>query len=46
MNDKKIVEKIAKSFSGAESTKNWTDETICFDAAAYASVGVDKAKKV
>ena len=50
MNDKKIVEnivkEIAKSFSGAESTKNWTKETIWFDAAPYASVGAEKAKKV
>ncbi len=50
MEDKKIVEQIvkdiAKSFSGAESTKNWTAETIWFDASPYASVGVDKAKKV
>ncbi|MBQ7705145.1 MAG: hypothetical protein IJT73_06955 [Selenomonadaceae bacterium] len=50
MNDKQIVEKIvrdiANSFSGAESTKNWTAETIWFDAAPYASVGVEKAKKV
>ena len=50
MTDKQIVENIvrdiAKSFSGAESTKHWTDETIWFDAAPYASVGVEKAKKV
>lgn len=50
MDDKKIVEsivkEIAKSFSGEESTKHWTKETIWFDAAPYASVGVEKAKKV
>ena len=50
MNDKQIVEnivkEIAKSFSGAESTKNWTKETIWFDAAPYASIGAEKAKKV
>ena len=50
MNDKQIVEnivkEIAKSFSGAESTKNWTKETIWFDAAPYACVGAEKAKKV
>lgn len=41
-----IVRAIANSFSGAESTKDWTDETIWFDAAPYASVGVDNARKV
>ena len=50
MNEKQIVEnivkEIAKSFSGAESTKNWTKETIWFDAAPYASIGAEKAKKV
>lgn len=50
MNDKQIVEgivrEIASSFSGEESTKHWTDETIWFDAAPYASVGVSNAKKV
>ena len=40
-----IVKDIAKSFSGSESTKHWTNETIWFDAAPYASVGVEKAKK-
>ena len=50
MNDKQIVEnivrEIAKSFSGAASTKDWTSETIWFDAAPYACVGAEKAKKV
>ena len=50
MNDKQIIEKIvrdvAKSFNGAESTKNQTNETIWFDAAPYAQVGIEKAKKV
>lgn len=50
MSDKDLVEKIvrdiAKSFSGAESTKDWTRETIWFDAAPYASVGIENAKKV
>ena len=50
MTDKQIVENIvrdiAKSFSGAESTKHWTDETIWFDAAPYACIGAEKAKKV
>ena len=50
MNDKQIVEnivkEIAKSFSGAESTKNWTKETIWFDAAPYACIGAEKAKTV
>ncbi|MBR1733931.1 MAG: hypothetical protein IJ730_00530 [Alphaproteobacteria bacterium] len=40
----KIVREIGKSFSGAESTKDWTSETIWFDAAPYASVGVENAK--
>lgn len=50
MTDKLIVENmvrdIAASFSGAESTKHWTDQTIWFDAAPYASVGAANAKKV
>ena len=50
MNDKQIVEnivrEIAKSFSGAESTKDWTNETIWFDAAPYACVGAEKAKQI
>lgn len=50
MTDKQIVESIVKeiaaSFSGAESTKHWTNETIWFNAAPYASVGVENAKKV
>lgn len=41
-----IVRQIARSFSGADSTKDWTSETIWFDAAPYASVGVEKARKV
>lgn len=49
-NDRKLVEdivrEIAKSFSGAKSTKDWTAETIWFDAAPYASVGIENAKKV
>lgn len=49
MTDKQIVESIVKeiaaSFSGAESTKHWTNDTIWFDAAPYASVGVENAKK-
>lgn len=49
MTDKQIVEnivrEIAKSFSGAESTRAWTSETIWFDAAPYASVGAEKAKR-
>ena len=40
------MREIARSFSGADSTKDWTKETIWFDAAPYASVGVEKAKKV
>ena len=50
MNEKQIVEnivrEIAKSFSGAESTRNWTNETIWFDAAPYACIGAKKAKAV
>lgn len=50
MNDKQIIEniirEIAKSFSGDQSTKDWTEETIWFDAAPYACVGADKARKV
>lgn len=50
MNDKQIIEniirEIAKSFSGEQSTKDWTEETIWFDAAPYACVGADKARKV
>lgn len=49
MNDIQTVENIvkegAKSFSGAQSVKHWTEKTIWFDAAPYASVGIDKAKK-
>ena len=50
MNDQQIIENIirniASSFSGAQSTKDWTDETIWFDASSYACVGKDKALKV
>ncbi|MBQ7422456.1 MAG: nuclear transport factor 2 family protein [Prevotella sp.] len=47
MNDKQLVEdivrRIAQSFSGVDSTKDWTNETIWFDAAPYASIGIEKA---
>ena len=50
MTDKKAVESIviatSKSFGGAESTKDWTEKTIWFDAAPYACVGAEKASKV
>ena len=50
MKDREIIEgivrEIAASFSGSESTKHWTDETIWFDAAPYASVGAENAKRV
>ncbi|MBQ9312606.1 MAG: nuclear transport factor 2 family protein [Bacteroidales bacterium] len=50
MNDKQIIEEIirniASSFSGEQSTKDWNNETIWFDAAPYACIGKDKAKKV
>ena len=50
MNDKQIIEEIirniAASFSGEQSTKDWTDETIWFDASPYACVGKEKASKV
>lgn len=41
-----IIREGAKSFSGDESTKYWTDETIWFDAAPFASKGIEKAKNV
>lgn len=41
-----IIRGIARSFTGADSTKDWTKETIWFDAAPYACVGADKAKAV
>lgn len=50
MTDKELVEgiikNIASSFSGAQSTKDWTDKTIWFDAAPYACIGKEKAIKV
>lgn len=50
MNDQEVIEgiirNIASSFSGAQSTRDWTEETIWFDAAPYACVGASKAKKV
>lgn len=50
MNDKQVIESIirniAASFSGEQSTRDWTDETIWFDASPYACVGKDKAAKV
>lgn len=50
MSDKETVEKIIKdiaaSFSGVDSTKDWTDETIWFDAAPFACVGKENAKPV
>lgn len=49
-NEKIIIENIirdgAKSFSGKESTKHWTDKTIWFDAAPVATKGIEKAKKM
>ena len=41
-----IIREIAASFTGEQSTKEWTEETIWFDAAPYACVGATKAKKV
>ena len=47
---KKLLKKLLKmpqNLSAARKVqKNWTNETIWFDAAPYASVGVEKAKKV
>lgn len=40
-----IIRNIAASFSGAQSTRDWTDETIWFDASPYACVGAAKATK-
>lgn len=41
-----IIRSIAASFSGADSTKDWTEETIWFDASTYACVGASKAARV
>lgn len=41
-----IIKEIAASFSGAQSTKNWTDKTVWFDGAPYACIGKDKALPV
>ena len=41
-----IIREGAKSFSGNESTKHWTDDTIWFDAAPLATKGIEKAKKI
>ncbi|MBP3709678.1 MAG: hypothetical protein J6I73_04670 [Treponema sp.] len=50
MTDKECVESIikdsAKSFSGEQSTKHWTNKTIWFDAAPYACIGKENAKHV
>ena len=50
MNDTQMIENIirgiAASFSGAQSTRDWTEETIWFDASPYACVGKEKAAKV
>lgn len=50
MDDKQIIEEIirniAASFSGEQSTRDWTEETIWFDASPYACVGASKASKV
>lgn len=50
MDDKQAIENIirniAASFSGADSTKDWTEETIWFDASPYACVGASKAAKM
>ena len=50
MSDEELVEgiirNIANSFSGIQSTKDWTDKTIWFDAAPYACIGKDKVIKV
>ncbi|MBQ9159763.1 MAG: hypothetical protein IJ122_00380 [Methanobrevibacter sp.] len=47
MTDKEIIENIikniAKSFTGKDSTKDWTDETIWFDAAPFACIGKENA---
>lgn len=50
MNDKQIIESIirniAASFSGGQSTRDWTEETIWFDASPVALVGKEKAARV
>ena len=48
MDDKQTIETIVRnivaSFSGADSTKDWTDETIWFDVAPYACIAKSKAR--
>ena len=39
----RIVRESAQSFSGLESTRHWTRETIWFDAGPYAAKGARKA---
>ncbi|MBR1881823.1 MAG: nuclear transport factor 2 family protein [Muribaculaceae bacterium] len=41
-----IIRNIAQSFTGEQSTRDWTAETIWFDASPYACVGAKKASKV
>ena len=40
-----IIRNIAASFSGADSTRDWTEETIWFDSSPYACVGASKAAR-
>ncbi|MBQ9000687.1 MAG: nuclear transport factor 2 family protein [Eggerthellaceae bacterium] len=41
-----IIRNIASSFSGEQSTSDWTEEAIWFDASPYACVGAAKAAEV
>jgi len=38
-----IVEEIAKSMTGAQSTKHWADNALWFDVAPFASKGIEPA---
>lgn len=41
-----IVKEMTQSFSGKESTKYWTDDTLWFDIPAFASKGIKPAVRM
>ena len=50
LNDKEtlisIVKEMADSMTGAQSTKHWADDALWFDIPAFASKGIEPARKM
>jgi ketosteroid isomerase-like protein len=50
LNDKEtlvsIVKEMADSMTGAQSTKHWSDDALWFDIPAFASKGIEPARKM